>query len=317
MHSALPPPDDVVPPMPIPQPAPTASQEELDGWLRGISGQLAVADAPLETSLARLCPAILRQLRDDAGRPELWPLWGESLNFDEFAHQAIIDPRLLHQLCDLVGQPQQTSSRSHAGLQHTYGYLFSSIETPFGFKRARWVSPAIEQGFGIGAPCLRPIPARGSLLTNLSWFLGKVAFRGCPRQQQRLQALEPDVAPQLRALDFSALRVRRLREEVKLVDGRSMQLLTDLLRFSTAPEPGAADTLLIYGVRQPPGAPRLITAFTVEPGFLASLVSELGPDLPVRSRFNAYVEGLTGEEHLGRRELLPETAADQNCEANR
>ncbi len=307
MHSALPPPGDGLPPMLIPEPPSSASPAELDSWLQQVSTQLVASKAPFADCLARLCPGIFRQLQADAGRPALWPLWSDSLNFDELAQLPIIDTRVLQGLAGLVGLPLPDLSHAHAGLLHSYGYLFSQIETPFGCKRARWVSPAIEQGFGIHRPSLRPLPETGSLLTNLSWFLGQVALRTCLRQQRRLKSLEPDVAAELRGIDFSALRVQRLREEVQLADGRRPQLLTDLLRFSHAPAAGLAETLLIYSVVDPPEPVRLVTAFTVEPSYLASLIAELGPDLPVRTRFNAFVPGLTGEEHLGRRELLPET----------
>ncbi|MBM82205.1 MAG: hypothetical protein CMJ78_16685 [Planctomycetaceae bacterium] len=55
----------------------------------------------------------------------------------------------------------------HAGLQHTYGYLLSTIETPFGFKRDRWVDDTISASLGLRSSALRPW-TKQSLLMNVT-----------------------------------------------------------------------------------------------------------------------------------------------------
>src|SRR6185312_10106073 len=84
--------------------------------------------------LQKHCPHIYRQLvrlRECRG---LLSLWGRSRNVDEFVEQAIVHPAILRVIGQLTGVPMR-GRIVHAGLEHTYGYLFSLIETPFGYKR--------------------------------------------------------------------------------------------------------------------------------------------------------------------------------------
>lgn len=37
----------------------------------------------------------------------------------------------------------------HAGLMHVYGYLLSSVETPYGLKRQRWLTDDLANAFGL------------------------------------------------------------------------------------------------------------------------------------------------------------------------
>ncbi|WP_222438827.1 hypothetical protein [Rhodococcus sp. BP22] len=37
----------------------------------------------------------------------------------------------------------------HAGLMHVYGYLLSSVETPYGLKRGRWLTDDLAKAFGL------------------------------------------------------------------------------------------------------------------------------------------------------------------------
>ncbi|MDI9927406.1 hypothetical protein [Rhodococcus sp. IEGM 1341] len=37
----------------------------------------------------------------------------------------------------------------HAGLMHVYGYLLSSVETPYGLKRQRWLTDDFAKAFGL------------------------------------------------------------------------------------------------------------------------------------------------------------------------
>ncbi len=254
--------------------------------------------------LERLAPGIVRQLEADAKRPAWLSLWGESLNFDENARAVIVAPEILAALAAKLRVPYADAplGRVHAGLEHTYGYLFSVLRTPYGFKRARWVRGELERGFGLPRGLLGPAPRQGTLLANATYLLGRLAFRGEPAELRRLEEGRRAAAPALRALDFARLDVRRLEEEVALGERRVL-LRTDLVAF---PSTGTANSrLLVYSVRDERGA-RLITAFPVAESFASRLLApaELG-DTPVSSRYNAYVPGLTGAARPGKRRLAP------------
>jgi hypothetical protein len=255
--------------------------------------------------LRTLCPYVYRQLRRDARFPGLLSLWGRCVNIDDNTRQVVVHPAILRALGELIGVPVR-GQVVHAGLQHTYGYLFSLIETPYGFKRDRWVSTDLERGLGIDLSLLGERPAAGTLLANATWLMGQVAFRGQPAALARLACESAAVAPALVACDCSALSVCRI-EERAVPPGtirREVRLVTDLVRLPRAPD---GDRLLIYSTRAGPRAPlRLVTAFPVRPAVAEGLraAAEPGGAAEVRLRYNAYVPGLCGRTVRGRRVLV-------------
>src|SRR5256885_4802858 len=99
---------------------------------------------PVLSVLKKLCPHIYRQIGHDSRFPGLLSLWGRSVNVDENAGQVIVHPAILQAIGELAGVPMR-GRIVHAGLQHSYGYLFSLIDTPYGAKRDRWVSTELER----------------------------------------------------------------------------------------------------------------------------------------------------------------------------
>lgn len=260
---------------------------------------------PASTRLKTLAPGIVRQLQADSKRKAWLFLWGESVNFDENAQGVIVAPDLLAAMAERLGVPyaDRPDRRVHAGLEHTYGYLFSDLKTPYGFKRARWVRGELEKGLGLPRGLLGPEPKEGTLLSNATYLLGRVAFRGDRKELGLLEKHRGGAAPALRALDLDKLGVRRLEEEV-LLGKRRVILRTDLAAF---PSTGTANShLLVYSVREGMRA-RLITAFPVAGTFVEKLLApgELGDGKPVAARYNAYVAGLTGKPRPGKRRLAP------------
>src|SRR5262245_61263712 len=98
--------------------------------------------------LRQRCPRVYQQLLRDRHHPALFSLWGRSLNVDEVARQTIVHPAIVSAIGAVTGIPMR-GRIVHAGLEHTYGYLFSLIETPYGAKRDRWTSVSMERGFGV------------------------------------------------------------------------------------------------------------------------------------------------------------------------
>jgi hypothetical protein len=264
---------------------------------------------PLRPVLKAHCPWIETQLRKTARSKFLLALWGRSVNVDEHAGTIIVEPPILELLGELAGFPLR-GRIVHAGLEHTYGYLFSLIETPYGKKRDRWIRPDLDLGFGFEAPTLRDQPQVGTLLLNLTFALARIAFSDHAELMERLGMESQGVAPSVREHEFDVPRVRRLVEEFTLPDGRRrgtpIRLHTDLVDLPHQSEAGA-NTLLVYSVINGPRlGPQLITAFPVTSQHVGELTSpeNHGENVPIRARYNAYVAGLSEQIVLGRRFLV-------------
>jgi hypothetical protein len=256
-------------------------------------------------------------MKEDSNRKEWLNLWGYCINFDELAKGIIISPKIIDPLIDWFsppsGKPFVANDReiNHAGIQHTYGYLFSNLKTSFGYKRARWVRDTLDRGFGLPIGTLSPLPKAGSLFSNATYFAGRIAFKG---DADLLKTLDKDaakaVSPAILKYDFDSLKPIRLEETVKTETG-NVVIRTDFVRF---PHPVEGDTnthWLIYSIadqrtsakeKHLPAA-QLITAFPVETSFVESALAadDLGESKPIVTRYNAYVEGLSFKPLTGAR----------------
>lgn len=243
--------------------------------------------------LAAHAPGLLEQFRADLSNTAALALWGESINYDELAKGTIVHPGILDFLSGRLGLAKPRGKIAHAGMEHTYGYLFSLLPTRFGFKRARWVRPDIEEGLGLRRGSAGPAPAEGTLLANLTCLAGGIALKDDASASALLEKAKPFCAPSLR--NYSSARRLRLTEEAALPGGRKVALRTDFVPFLK--KAGGNSHLLVYSVYD--SAIRrayLVTAFPVGEGFVSNAVSPsgLGGDKPVQTRYNAHVEGLTG-----------------------
>lgn len=251
----------------------------------------------LRATLEKQLPQWVEQLKKDSTLIRWKNLWGKSLNFDEFAKASILDPRIYEALNELFVAPPSADPIVHAGLEHTYGYILSTLKTPYGFKRSRWVSGEIERGFGLPANTFGATPTEGTLFSNVTYFMGRIAARD---NQQALRALETHrdrAARGLREFPSLGLKTRRIREEAG-----EIILQTDLVPFIHLTGTGDDNThLLIYSVVDPreknsPGGFQLITAFPVKKGFIEALLKpeNFGDKKSIMTKYNAYVPGLTG-----------------------
>jgi hypothetical protein len=267
----------------------------------------ATADRAVLPVLRERCPHIRRQILRDGRHRGLLACWGRSVNVDENAGQLIVHPAILKGIGRLAGVPMAGRS-VHAGLQHTYGYLFSLIVTPYGAKRDRWLATDWKRAFCIARSLLTDRPGQGTLLANATWFLGHIVHRDRPQALRRLERNVPTAAPSLADYPFACLNVSRVVEQV-IVRGkteREVLLITDLVPFLDAGEAGEENTLLIYSINIESEPIRLITAFPVS----ARVVEEIKGSVPrrrgtvdVRLRYNAYVPELFGRTMKGRRFL--------------
>ncbi|OGR42289.1 MAG: hypothetical protein A2X35_00880 [Elusimicrobia bacterium GWA2_61_42] len=257
-------------------------------------GEKADKNENLEPVFAAHAPGVLRQLETDRASGVLG-LWGESINYDELANGVIVHPGILSFIASRLGAAQPRGKIAHAGLEHTYGYLFSLLPTKFGFKRARWVRPDLEDGLGLRRGSAGPAPAEGTLLANITCLAGSIALKDDAAASAELSKVLPHCGASIRAYASRPVRRGRLTEETVLPGGRKIVLRTDFAPFLKAA--GGNSHLLVYSVYDSArGRASLISAFPVNEGFVKNAISPagLGAGKPVQTRYNAYVEGLTG-----------------------
>lgn len=288
--------------VPVPQKAtpvfdcPQASEKAEDCPWAGAARLLdakAAGKEELSPVFAAHAPGILKQLDADRANTAALSLWGESINFDEMANGIIVHNEVLGFLSTRLGVAQPRGKIVHAGMEHTYGYLFSLLPTKFGFKRARWVRPDIEDGLGLPRGSAGPAPAEGTLLSNVTCLAGGIALKDDQAASALLERAKPFCAAALR--NYSPARRLRLTEEVALPGGRKVALRTDFVPFLK--KSGGNSHLLVYSVYDS-AAKRafLVTAFPVNEEFVERTVapSGLGEGKAVQTRYNAHVEGFTG-----------------------
>lgn len=266
-------------------------------WAGAARDLAAAADsgAGLEKVFETELPGLLAQMDRDRATPGLLALWGESINYDELANGEIVRPEILSFIASRLGAAQPRGRIVHAGLEHTYGYLFSLLPTKFGFKRARWVKPDIEKGLGLASGSAGPAPSEGTLLANITCLAGGIALKDDPAAWAALRKAGGGCQGAVTKYAFSAVKRTRLSEEVALPGGRRVTLRTDFAPF-LAPA-GGNTHLLVYSVKDTAAAHAyLVTAFPVNAGFVQNATASggLGKDKPVQTRYNAHVEGLTG-----------------------
>jgi len=293
-----------------PQKAPPGAPEEKaeDCPWAGAARLMGAADRAESAAvvLSSYAPGILRQLdADRASRAEL-KLWGRSINFDELANGEIVNPAVLGFIAARAGVPPPKGRIMHAGVEHTYGYLFSLLPTKFGFKRARWVRPDIEDGLGLPRGLLGPEPAEGTLLANITCLAGGIVLKDDHAAMALLKSAAAGCGAPAKAYISRKTARTRLAETVTLPGGRKVVLRTDFVPF--AKEAGGNTHLLIYSVYDSAlKQAYLVTAFPVNAAFVQSVLDPggLGPRKPVQTRYNAFVEGLTGAGELaGSRRVL-------------
>lgn len=293
-----------------------AEKEEDCPWAKVARTMIVAADNghPVVPILKESTPQLVKQIEQDAKNPAFRQLWGMSINFDEFAKGVIVHPAILEALAEVFGAPKPSERIVHAGMEHVYGYLFSVLKTSFGYKRARWVQPTLEQAFELSGGLLGPKPSQGTLFSNLTYFLGRIAFRSDRKELDVVRnrgSAHVEIPRTLLQFPYNKLKITRLAETVtfpsELNKARKIFLRTDFVSFLRVPEGQKNTHLLIYSVVDPQlGGARLITAFPVEKSFYEKAIHSdgLGPDKPVMTRYNAYIEGLSGKEFKGERQVI-------------
>lgn len=256
-------------------------------------------------------PGFLEALNTDAHQNrDLLRLWGTSRNIDESQLSSgtrTVPANVIRFLNSILRvQYDENSVYGHAGLTHTYGYLMSNLSTPFGYKRARYVNGEMEAGFSLTPRLLSGLPSQGTLLSNLTRFAGRIAFRDHPKLLSR-----PELAPL--EIDSAALRAKRLVETV-VHHNFVLELRTDIVPFTFMNRYGKNVALLVYSVdfhkQNEPSDPRLITVFPVEKNFAGSLFAPagLGESKSIKLKYNAALPvEIPAQSMVGSRKVIDES----------
>lgn len=248
-----------------------------------------------EEAMRLTMPSLKISMESDSRETFLKESWGRSINFDEGAKAIIVLPDIL----DVISQWADVAPRNerlvHAGFEHTYGYVLSNLNTPFGYKRARWVQGDIENGLRFRKRLFHPSPDEGTLFSNVTQLIGPLAYRSesKPFFQQMGEKGRSDYL--LKRVKPSLLRIIRVREMADLPAGRTVEIRTDLVKFPH-PTGGSNSHLLIYSYADSlEKRPLLITAFPVNEGFVQSVTAPIDPKVTylVKTRYNAFIPGLT------------------------
>lgn len=262
------------------------------------SGRLTVA------RFRREATQLASHIESDAQTSAIRALWGRTRNFDENAQKQIVHPDILRCI-GAIGSTPMNGTAVHSGSMHTYGYLLTNLRTPYGFKRTRWTTPDLGRGLGVGNRTLRPYPSAGTLLANLTWVLGKIAFDEHGTEASRLRKLSRAISPDI--IDWIPDRVSRLTEtiECRSIAGLERAVLqTDLVPLIAHP---LGDHLLAYSLRRASTGKsethRLLTAFPVTAEVVKTIGALPRSREPIRLRYNAADSDLSGAELRGQRRL--------------
>lgn len=257
----------------------------------GIAREWAKTGTKLET----LVPELERAAKSDREHKTLLAAWGQTLNFDEAIREEIVPDALLRTLTEWMGVPAPSAARPgvnrvHSGVEHLYGYLFSTKNTPYGFKRARWVKDELEVGFHLPRGALGPTPAEATLFRNVTVFLVQWLKRAGLAQDLKIESSAASTA-------VTSYAPRKTVELTLLQERKGSLTVTTLFVPFEERVVGRKNThLLIYSSFEPKEGTRLFTAFPVEESFVekACTPSGLGSGQKLAPRYNAWMPELSG-----------------------
>lgn len=249
-------------------------------------------------------PELSQQMIRDRGCTCL-EQWAESLNYDDKAKARITDRKILNAIGRLVHYPIRRGTAYHAGLMHTYGYMLSRLETPYGLKHERWTSGTLEKGLKLPAGILLDLGGQSSLLQNVTFLF--CTLTGVSLESSPASHIHTD----LQNHDFTAVpNPTVIREKVEIQGGERFELNSHICHFS-APNENAA--LLIYSTRKNDQPSKLVTGFPISQDSLGELLDEenMGFARSLRLRYNAHIEGFPAEAFGSREIIQQESRATQ------
>lgn len=252
--------------------------------------------------LKKQTPYLLPKLKIDQKASVALKHWGLAKNFDDNAKAVIVEDSVLRCIAQKLNLEQTIQQEPqyqivHAGLQHTYAYLFSNTLTPYGYKRARWTNGDLKNGFEFEKTNpLYPSSKDGAFLTNVTYFFAKLAFKDDTALLSQLEAegkKNKALAASLVSFKAENYEIKNLIEHVKNTD---FIIHTVFIKMNTQKIKSSNTHLLIYWIENTQeGTKQLITGFPVETGFVSKALDEksLGEGKPITLRYNAFVPELS------------------------
>jgi hypothetical protein len=252
--------------------------------------------------LKKQTPFLLPKLKLDKNAAIAFRHWGLAKNFDDNAKAVIVEDPILRCIAQILNlektiQQEPQYQTVHAGLQHTYAYLFSNTPTPYGYKRARWTNGDLKNGFGFEKMNpLFPDSKKGAFLTNVTYFFAKFAFKDDAALLSELEIegkKNKALAESLLLYKKEKYEIQKLVEHVKNTD---YKIHTVFVKMNTEKIKSSNTHLLIYWIENTKAATKqLITGFPVEASFVTKALDAkgLGEDKPITLRYNAFVPELT------------------------
>jgi hypothetical protein len=212
---------------------------------------------------------ILNQIDKDADEGR-FGAWGLSTVLDSSTGGQPVIPRNQFDALHFAASLTAEWPVGNAGLLHVYGYLLSTVETPHGYKRDRWVGGTLAEALG------RPA----------DFFLPQ---RADEADETVLQRVTDELLPHLEDPDADWDDILSFDDGVPD---------SDIYFRTTIVQPAGGPTALVYGMHDGERM-RAITAFPLAdatPQALTTLV-EASP----RMRYNAVLPDLPPRSPLVRR----------------
>ncbi|HEY8913148.1 amino acid deaminase [Lacisediminihabitans sp.] len=141
--------------------------------------------------------------------------WGLSTVIDENLDAPVISRDQFERLHRVAGLDAAWPI-GNAGLLHVYGYLLSTVDTPYGPKRARWLDGTLARTLGLPADAF--LPGGAGLPSDAGTLLSRVTAAVLPRLVE-----PPEDA--LLVLDQPALNGRATVRTVVVGDPHAAALL--------------------------------------------------------------------------------------------
>ncbi len=223
--------------------------------------------------------------------------WTSCTVFDELAKSEILPEKAMRTL-GIKRAVVGGVAHAPAGVMHTYGYLFSQLQTAYGLKGKRWLESRLDERLGLPAGAFSPLAPEGEFASNVTSAL--LQLIGAPARVPRAARLAP-----------SAKALGRVEQRVtwRTPDGGTIEasVFTYLVPLAPLKDRKSGEShLLIYAVRRD-GRHQLTTAFPIDGKFARGIMDAKPDREPVfKPRFNLYVNPgwtVTAQENLGWRAL--------------
>ncbi|MCR4294798.1 MAG: hypothetical protein NUW21_04640 [Elusimicrobia bacterium] len=274
--------------------APPASAAGLDYATFARLHDRLLAGEPAE-ALEDALPGLRRNL--NIAREVSARYWTSCTVFDELAKSEILPEKAMRTL-GIKRAVVGGVAHAPAGVMHTYGYLFSQLQTAYGLKGKRWLESRLDERLGLPAGAFSPLAPEGEFASNVTSVLLQMIC--APAKVPRAAELAP-----------AAKALGRVEQRVtwKTPDGKTIEASVFAHLVPLAPLEGldSSDShLLIYEVLRD-GRHQITTAFPVARGFADAIMGAKPDREPVfKPRFNLYVNPawtVTAQENLGWRAL--------------